>query len=102
MIKRLAVTLLLASATDAFVARSKSSNALRFEKSGGPHHSIRQESRTWMVSLEGAEKVERKIDGPDVTELGSLKVPSVGIGTISWSSDSSKYRRVEGGTSCQS
>jgi hypothetical protein len=81
MIKIVAVTLLLASAADAFVARSI-----------GPHHSIRQGSRTWMVSsLERAEKVEQKIDGPDVTELGSLKVPSVGIGTISWSSDSSKY-----------
>jgi hypothetical protein len=105
MIKKLVVTLLLASATDAFVpvARSKSSNALRFERTGGPQHSIRQGSRTWMV-LERAEKVEQKIDGPDVTELGSLKVPSVGIGTISWSSDSSKYtyQRDKGGTSCPS
>lgn len=92
MIKRLALTLLLASATDAFVARSRSSNALRFEKNGGPQHSIRQGSRTWMV-LKGAEKVERKIQGPDVTDLGSLKVPSVGIGTIAWSSDSSKCER---------
>jgi hypothetical protein len=91
MIKIVAVTLLVASATNAFVARSTPSNALRFERTGGPHHSIRQRSRSWMVSLEGAEKVEQKIDGPDVTELGTLKVPSVGIGTISWSSDSSKY-----------
>ena len=90
MIKILVVTLLLASATDAFVARSKPSRALRLERTGGPQHSIRQESRTWMV-LERAEQVEQMIDGPDVTELGSLKVPSVGIGTISWSSDSSKY-----------
>jgi hypothetical protein len=98
MIKIFTVTLLLASATDAFVARSTSSNTLHFEKTGGPHHSIRQESRTWMVlekAAEKIEKVEKKIDGPDVTELGNLKIPSVGIGTISWSSDSSKYQRVE-------
>jgi hypothetical protein len=100
MIKIVAVTLLLASAADAFVARSTPSNALRFERTGGPHHSIRQGSRTWMV-LKEPEKVERKIEGPDVTELGTLKVPSVGIGTISWSSDSSKYQRVKGGMSCQ-
>jgi hypothetical protein len=90
MRKILTLLLLLASATDAFVARSKSSKALRFEIIGGPQHALQQGSRTWMV-LERAEKVEQKIDGPDVTELGSLKVPSVGIGTISWSSDSSKY-----------
>jgi hypothetical protein len=91
MRKSLTVLLLLASATDAFVARSKSSKAFRFEiTAGGPQHALQQRSRTWMA-VEGAEKVEQKIHGPDVTELGNLKVPSVGIGTISWSSDSSKY-----------
>jgi hypothetical protein len=84
MFKSLTVTLLLATATDAFVSRSKSSNAL------GSQHALQQRSRTFMV-VEGAEKVEQKIKVPDVTELGNLKVPSVGIGTISWSSDSSKY-----------
>lgn len=94
MMKGLAL-ILLASATDAFVARPKSSNALRFEKLEG-QHSCRQESRTRMV-LEGAlERVERKMNGADYTKLGNLEVPSVGIGTISWSSDSSKWQNSEG------
>ena len=90
MIRIIVVAMLLASATDAFVARSRPSRALHLNRTGGPKHSIWQGIRTWMM-LETAEKVEQQIDGPDVTELGSLKVPSVGIGAISWSIDSSKY-----------
>lgn len=44
--------------------------------------------------LEGSKPTKDRLSAKDQTSLGTLTIPQVGIGTISWSSDSSKFHET--------
>lgn len=45
--------------------------------------------------LEGSKPTKDRLSAKDQTKLGTLTIPKVGIGTISWSSDSRKFHETD-------
>jgi hypothetical protein len=82
IMKGLAV-LLLASATDAFFVPSNLRSTTILNAGASTHSPVSKQAFDGSSSDDAAPF--------DPTTLGNLQIPSVGIGTISWSSDSRKY-----------
>lgn len=65
--------------------------------SNRPKQSIirpRKESKTCRRAAEQDYDSEIALfDGTDSTSLGNLRVPSIGVGTIAWSSDKCKFNK---------
>lgn len=82
--------LLLVRAANGFSfvpSRGQVSQRLAYTKGAAQHG----KSRHLFMFLEGSKAPEITPMITDTTSLGSLTIPRVGVGTISWSSDSRKF-----------